>query len=411
MKNNLLAYLCISIFSIYCCGNLYSQKETNTTTIHNLDNATAISYEDINGLIVIELQINKSKLLKFILDTGAPKTFVFESDRSQGYNEPLSKSSKIKYHIENHSDTSVRFVDGCQIKVGNITLKNVSVGALPSKQFFGNASYTHIPYDGVIGYDLLQFAAFEINRKNHTLTFHKPNNYSLSKEWTFSTIELREKKPYCFVNFRIKPEDKPMPLKLHFDLGNMGSTWLKTDSIKGILPPAGKEKVLGKWLNGELQTGVLWPVHELKVANKHSLWGELIKFIPAGHPDDLNQKGNIGSKTLQHFDLLIDYTYKKIATRPLNKAFLLKREALNLYTGEFSSDDFPRKVVLKEKGGLLYSHVGGQNPLPLTALSTSEFIFKPADISVLFLKTEGEKINYNSFIVKQKGKQYLFKKK
>jgi len=275
-------------------------------------------------------------------------------------------------------------------------LKNVSVGALPSKQFFGNASYTHI--------------ALEINRKNHTLTFHKPNNYSLSEEWTFSTIELREKKPYCWINIRIKPEDKPLSLKLHFDLGNMGSIWLKTDSIRGILPPAGKEKVIGKWLNGELQTGTLWPIHELKLVDDYPLWGELIKFIPAGHPDDLNQKGNIGSKTLQHFDLLIDYTYKKIATRPLNKAFLLKREALNLYTGEFSSDDFPRKVVLKEKGGLLYSHVGGQNPLPLTALSTSEFIFKPADISVLFLKTEGEKINYNSFVVKQKGKQYLFKK-
>lgn len=137
--------------------------------------------------------------------------------------------------------------------------------------------------------------------KNILLTLHDPSSYPLSDEWSYSDIELQENKPYCWVNVRIKPEDAPLALKLHLDLGNMGPMWFKADDRKGIRAPAGKEQIIGQWLNGKPQKGTMWPVHELEVF-EHRLLGLPTKFIPSGHPYDSDRPGHIESRELQYFD-------------------------------------------------------------------------------------------------------------
>jgi len=407
MRTVLLAFLSVTLLLIACKDNRYAQKDV--VAVRNDQHQATFPYEDINGLIVIESRINQSGPLKFILDTGAPKTFIFLSERSEGYDQSLSDSLELAWHTEPMNGRSIRFADGLQLTIGNITLKNLSVGAWPSKMFFGRSSYEDVPYDGIIGYDLLQFVTLEINRKNQTITLHDPGSYTLPNGWSYSDIELKDKKPYCRVNVRVKPEDAPLALNLHLDLGNMGPIWLKTDDQKGIRAPAGKEQVVGQWLNGNPQNGVMWPVHELEVFG-HRLSGIPTKFIPSGHPHDPSRKGHIGSRELQYFDLAIDYTNKRVAARPVQEYFSLNTETLGFYAGEFRSDDLPLKIILEEKSGLLYFQATGQNALPLIASNLVEFKFEPADISITFLKTVDGEVDYTSFTLVQNGKEYEYVK-
>jgi len=198
---------------------------------------STIHYENINGLIVVELVINKSKPLKFILDTGAPKTFVFPSERVVGYNEPLSDSMSIDTHQERISGGSVTFSDGLRLILGNVVLENLSVGEWPSKMFFNSSSYDEVPYYGVIGYDLLNLITVEIDRKDQTIFLHDQDTYSVPDDWSSSDIKLEEKKPYLMVYVRIGPDDELIPLELHLDLGNMGPMWVKRDDIIGLQAP------------------------------------------------------------------------------------------------------------------------------------------------------------------------------
>ncbi len=391
-----------------CGDNKYAKKEV--VAVRNELLPASLPYENINGLIVVELSINKSRTLKFILDTGAPKTFIFLSERSKGYDQPLSDSLEVTSHLERMNRRSIRFTDGLQLTMGNITLKNLSIGAWPSKMFFGRSSYKDAPYDGIIGYDLLQFVTLEINRNDQTIRLHDPSSYILPNGWSYSTIELKAKKPYCWVNIRVEPEEASVALQLHLDLGNMGPIWLKEDKQKGIRAPAGEEQVIGQWLNGRPQIGTMWPVHELEVFG-HRLLGIPTKFIPSGHPEDSNRKGHIGAKELQYFDLAIDYTNKRVAVRPIFKYFSLSPETLVFYTGEFLSNDLPLEVMLEEKGGLLYFQASGQSTLPLIASSRVEFKFEPADISITFSETVDGKLDYTSFFLRQNGKEYRYEKK
>lgn len=391
-----------------CGDNKYVKKEI--VVERNELNPASLPYENINGLIVIELKINKSGPLKFILDTGAPKTFIFLSERSEGYDHPLSDSLAVTWHRETMEDRAIKFADELQLTVGNITLKNLSIGTWPAKMFFGRDSYNDVPYDGIIGYDLLQFVTLEINRNNQTITLHDPSSYTLPNGWSYSAIELKEKKPYCWVNVRVEPEDTSFAMKLHLDLGNMGPIWLKANDQKGIRAPAGKEQALGQWLNGKPQIGKMWPVHEIEVFG-HRLLGIPTKFIPSGHPHDSSRKGHIGSKELQYFDLAIDYTNSRVAVRPIYEYFPLSPETLVFYAGEFKSNDLSLGIMLEEKGGLLYFQATGQDAMPLIASSIVEFKFEPAGISITFSETEDRKVDYTSFILRQNGEEYLYKKK
>ncbi|WP_289030903.1 serine hydrolase domain-containing protein [uncultured Paraglaciecola sp.] len=95
-----------------------------------------------------------------------------------------------------------------------------------------------------------------------------------------------------------------------------------------------------------------------------------------------------------------DFTQKPIS---LSEKNLLK------YEGVFSSKDIPLKITLTFRDGQLTAQATGQGPLNLTPFSTSEFRFEPAGIVMLF-GTDGDKVDYTKFRLKQGGGNYKFTK-
>ncbi|TYA92278.1 pepsin/retropepsin-like aspartic protease family protein [Seonamhaeicola marinus] len=401
-----------AILAVVLLFNSCNPKEKNTkklTMVNTLESPVTLPYEMVNGLIVIKLQINNSKPLNFVLDTGAPITCILESDRAIGFQDPLSAHDEISSHTETYMEKPVKFIDGLHLKLNNsIFLKNLSLGLWPPELFFKHSSYNNVPYDGIIGYDLLKFLVLEVNQEHKTLTLYNPKKDLPKNDWAYSDLEFINNKPYCNINLRIKPEDEKIPLKVHFDLGNMNYMWVKTNPSKNIIVPVKrKEQVIGMGIDGKPMTGTSWPIHSLEIAGLTN-WAVPTRFSSTGHSRDKNREGHIGLKELERFNLLIDYNNKRLGLRPIEETFVINDASLKLCEGTYASPSLPYAMILEGKRNVLYFKAEGKNPLPLVPINNGKFSFKPMNISIIFPRDKDGKIDYTKFTLKENKKELIW---
>lgn len=77
------------------------------------------------------------------------------------------------------------------------------------------------------------------------------------------------------------------------------------------------------------------------------------------------------------------------------------------YEGVFASAGLPLKITVKLSDGKLTAQATGQPAFNLTPYSSSEFRFDPAGVEILF-STEGDKVDYGTFTLKQGGGSFKF---
>ncbi len=92
------------------------------------------------------------------------------------------------------------------------------------------------------------------------------------------------------------------------------------------------------------------------------------------------------------------------------KAVKLDAEELKNYEGIFSSKKIPLKITLKVEGDQLFGQATGQEAFPLTSFSKTEFKFDLAGVIIEFTKDNDGEIEYDSFILKQHGREFPYKK-
>lgn len=89
------------------------------------------------------------------------------------------------------------------------------------------------------------------------------------------------------------------------------------------------------------------------------------------------------------------------------KAITLTERELSQYQGVFSSKQIALNITLKTDGAILTAQATGQKAFNLTSYSSTDFRFDPAGIKIQFA-TQGEKVNYTTFALKQGGGKYTF---
>jgi hypothetical protein len=89
------------------------------------------------------------------------------------------------------------------------------------------------------------------------------------------------------------------------------------------------------------------------------------------------------------------------------KTVTLPAEKLAAYQGEYTSEQLPLVITIKQDGDKLIAQATGQPSFPLTATSETEFRYDQYGIVMLFSKTASGEID--GFILKQ-GSEYVYKK-
>jgi len=100
----------------------------------------------------------------------------------------------------------------------------------------------------------------------------------------------------------------------------------------------------------------------------------------------------------------ISANYDRPFTQPDFTVLEIALDQLQLYTGEYSSDEFPLKISIIVDDGKLFGQATGQPRFPLTAKGDHTFVFDTAAISIVFNSESGE------MTFRQGPQQFLFKK-
>jgi len=93
------------------------------------------------------------------------------------------------------------------------------------------------------------------------------------------------------------------------------------------------------------------------------------------------------------------------------KKFKIKTTGLKKFEGKFTSKMLPLEITLKVKDEKLFAQATGQSAFQLTPFGETKFRFEVAGIIIKFSKDKNGKILYDSFILNQAGKDFLYKRK
>ncbi len=118
----------------------------------------------------------------------------------------------------------------------------------------------------------------------------------------------------------------------------------------------------------------------------------------------INSNGNSFSNNTLVIDAL-NCWYNHPFTLPNFNRIVLKTEDLDIYLGEYTSEDIPLNLSITKDGATLIAQASGQSEFPLDAVAKDKFEFTTAGIVMEFNPEKKQ------LILKQGGKEYLYSKK
>ncbi len=280
-----------------------------------------VSFQLINNLIVIPLEINDAKL-NFILDSGVSKPILFNlSDQDSialknvteitinglGAGEPIKALNSV----------------GNSFKLKKIRNNDQQLFVVIDKDI--NFSPTlGMPIHGIIGYDLFRDFVVDVNYSSKSIKFTDPKYYRQKSSSKTVTLPLSIIERKAYVDGEVSFEDmESVPVKLLVDTGSSDAVWLFQDLEKGInVPTKHYVDYLGKGLNGNI-FGKRTRVRSVKLGNF------LLKDAKAAFPDmysfssikDLGDRnGTVGGEILRRFNIVFNYPENEVHLRK-NKNF------------------------------------------------------------------------------------------
>lgn len=339
---------------------------------------TKIKFELINNLIVFPVEVNGAKL-SFLLDSGVSKPILFNIIN-------ISDSIQIN-HVESIYLRGLGdggFIEAVRSKQNIFKLGDaISINQEIYVIFDESINFTPrlgVAIHGIIGYDIFKDFIVEINYASKYIKLHKPETYKYKKCKKCQTfdLELNQNKPY--INAQVEIHSKQIPVKLLIDSGGSDALWLFEEDSLGIYPDTDKyfHDFLGKGLSGSVH-GKRTRISSFSLNNFH------LKEVNAAFPDSSaisfarkfkERNGSIAGELLKRFNIVFDYSNKKINLKKNNNFNLPFQYNMS---GIVIEQDGVR--VVKEKNNSTFKDAYGnqlENINKLTVTESYAYLLKPA---------------------------------
>ena len=300
-------------------------------------NKVRIPFKLVHNLVIIPIQINNSKPLNFVVDTGVDRTILIELNAFDSI-ALLDVQSHFLRGLGKGAGIQAILSSGNLIRFSGLEARNQSVLVL-EENIFELSSRVGMEVNGIIGYPLFQNFVVEMDYSNKVMTLYKPGKYPERKarKSTQVPLTIEGAKPYVNVQ-AVFPDGQKFPLRLIVDSGMSSCMLLYTPTLPGVKLPEKRIKAfLGRGLNGEIH-GEITRIKALEL-------GEYtLKNPPASFPDTMsiryaltlnNRNGNLGAEVLQRFKVVFDYQQSRMLLKPSGKIkepFLYNLSGLELIT-------------------------------------------------------------------------------
>jgi len=279
-------------------------------------NRMEIPFMDYSDIIIIQVSINESVPINFLLDTGVRANLLFS--KTLGDQLDLFYTRKLNLMgADGKSILTASISPNNRLDIGD--LKGVAQTLLVlDEDFVSLEKVLGIPVHGVIGYEFFKFNPVKIDYDRNMITFYKTNALK-RRPLGFKKLKLEmiNSKPY--IRSVVKQSDGSiLHAKLLIDTGANHSLLLNPETSDQInLPDEVLESDLGTSLGGDL-SGVIARVPELRM-------GKLkFKKITASFPDatefsdiiiETGRQGTLGSDILSRTKVIFDYPRERMYYR------------------------------------------------------------------------------------------------
>ena len=301
--------------------------------------------------IILKVKIDDKINLRFMFDTGAEHTILFEK--------------VIGDLLGLHYDDRVKVL-GSDLtqEVGALISRNVpvklqnTVGVsrdllILEKNYLKLAELTGINIDGIIGGGFFRNLAVNINYKKKKLILYQPDKFAIDrKEYETVDLVMEQQKPYIYSNV-VNQDGDTVRLKLLIDTGAALAFLLNTDSHDKVrLPDQIIKGTLGVGIGGVIE-GFMGKTSYMSLGNL-SFQNIITNFQKVDSlildQVDFKRNGLVGNTLLSRFDVYIDYLRGKLYLKPLknyNKAFEYDKSGMFLLVFGNGLDQFLVNYVVK----------------------------------------------------------------
>ncbi|HSJ67838.1 MAG TPA: aspartyl protease family protein [Anditalea sp.] len=371
-------------------------------------NRVEIPFMDYSDIIIIQVSINNSLPINFLLDTGVKANLLFS--KTLGDELDLFYTRKL----------NLMGADGKTILSASISPNNsLNIGPLKGiaqtllvldEDFVSLEKVLGIPVHGVIGNEFFKFNPVKIDYDRKIITFYKstalrrrPLGYKKIK------LEMINSKPYIKTIIN-QSDGSVLNAKLLIDTGANHSLLLNLEtSDQIVLPDQVLESDLGTSLGGDL-TGVIARVPQMRIGRLR------FKKITASFPDETEfsdiiletgRQGTIGSDILSRTKIILDYTREQMYIRrgeKYNAPFEFDMSGITVRMLPSSEKRFYvhhlREGSPADKAGIkLGDEIASVNNIPV------EF-WELTGITELLRSRDGKRVKLD--VIRQKGEVTLF---
>ncbi|WP_420935789.1 aspartyl protease family protein [Alteromonas sp. A081] len=281
----------------------------NKFASHNWEGSnttTTLQAQRLNTHTIIPVSINGQPDLRFILDTGAMATVIFETERTRGLLSELDEALDVG-GIGSPKNTEARFLHDTNITLGDVTISGLTTVFISAENnpIFHSADVTYA--DGVLGYDVFTRFVTEIDNTYNTVTLSEALNRATAG-YQELPIAIESNLPY--IDIEISGMNNSVTLPAMLDTGGLGSLSIG----KGHNVPDGEflyqSQISGMGGSSDITVNRF---NALKLGNY------TISDVIAGVSQEVStEKGKniLGTEVLNRFDMIINYQAERVFLKP-----------------------------------------------------------------------------------------------
>jgi Aspartyl protease len=289
------------------------QQAVPTVRFDSGDSALKIPLDIDNNIIRIQVNVNHSKPLKFIFDTGAS----FSVISSQRATELGLKSEGESHGNATGGRIKGSYTTGVSLSVHGAEVFNQLIASIPINTPPG------FDFDGVIGQNFIEQFVVEIDYENKLMNLYDPRTYTYSGKGEIIPLLLATGKT-PLVNTKIILEGRtPVEAKLEVDTGSdstfvINSPLVKRQKLTEAISKTGQSSNNGAGGEQTVIVGRVKAVQFGRVTLNNPPVGLSQDTEGAGASEE--NDGLIGGEIFRRFKVILDYSRKRMILEP-NKSF------------------------------------------------------------------------------------------
>jgi hypothetical protein len=273
--------------------------------------ARGIPIELASNHIYLQLRVNDSEPLWFLLDTGAGGSCI---DNDQARAQGLELQGKLEGRGAGEGSTDVAFVTGATFHLPGVQVVDQTIAAIsltPLTPFEGR------PIHGILGYDFISRFVVEIDYGTGQLHLHDPRHYTYAGAGESLTIFLEDNVPFIRAEL-VSPGRETLVGQFLLDTGARVALILTRPFVEGheLVPEKTITAPFGIGVGGETKQyiGRMPRVQLGTIALLDVVAGFSQDVKGAGANPD--RAGLIGGEVLRRFTTIFDYAGGRMILEP-----------------------------------------------------------------------------------------------